>query len=211
MGGLTLTKRIKKAKPRKGKRTGGKSQPSKIPDSKAGEMFVFWAENGRNLSLTGREFGVKPTACNRLKKADKWDHRYETKILPKLRAIVEGKAIDGLTTSLEIIRELRNKVTERLFATFKDGAKEKIPIPTLDQLCRILITEEYILRGPAPPASVTFNEFGPNMTLVQINNELSPQKIKERYIELADRLRETADIEERRARLDPDGNSGSQI
>lgn len=206
-----MTKRIKKPILRKGKREHGKKQPSKIPETQAGEMFVFWAENGRNLSLTGRQFKVKPTACNRLKKADKWDQRYETKILPKLREIVEGKAIDGLTTSLEIIREVRNKVTERILATFKDGADETLPLPTLNQLCRILITEEYILRGPAPPTSVTFNEFGPNMTLVQINNDLNPVQIKERYIELADRLRETADIEERRARLDTDGNSSSQI
>lgn len=206
-----MKKKIKKPKPKKSKDRIAKTQPLTISDDQAGEMFIFWAKNARNLSLTGRKFGVGSGLMTRLRKSEKWDRRYETKILPKLHAIVEGKAIDALTTNLEIIREVRNKVVERILNTFKDGAKEKLRLPTLDQLCRILITEEYILRGPAPPTSVTFNEFGPNVTLVQINQSLSPTQIKERYIELADRLRETADIEERRARLDPDGDSGRQI
>lgn len=206
-----MKKKIKKRKLRKGKGNSGKKKSSSVTDKMAEEMFVFWTTHNRNVSLTRRQFGIKEGAMTRIKRDNKWEHRYETKILPRIREIFEEKAVEGLSTGLEIIREIRDKVTKRILDTFKDGAKETLPLPTLQELCRIIFTEEYILRGPTPPASFTFNEFGPNMTLVQINSDKSPQQIKERYLELADRLRETADIEERRARLDPDGNLSSQI
>lgn len=210
-GQTALTNRIKKPRLRKGKDLAHKFQPTKVPADKLGEMFVFWCQNGRNLSLTGRQYGMSIDRMAGIRKREKWDHRYEKKILPKLRAIFEAKAIDGMTTGLEIIREIRNKVAQRILDTYKVGSEETMSMPTLQELCRILFTEEYMLRGNPAPPSVTFNEFGPNLTLIQINSDKSPQQIKERYIELADRLREAGDIEERRARLDPDGNSSSQI
>ena len=206
-----MTKRIKKPRLRRGKENPGKKKSNSVTDKVAEEMFVFWTLNNRNVSLTGREFGIKSGAMTRIRKLNKWDHRYETKILPELRAVFEGKAVDGLTTGLEIIREIRNKTAQRILDTFKPGSTEKMPLPTLQELCRVIFTEEYILRGAQPDRAVNYNEFGPSLTLIQINSDKTPEQIQERYVELADRLREAGEIEKRRARIDPDGNSGREI
>lgn len=154
-----------------------------------------------------REFKIAASVVRRVKSRDDWATRYEKKVVPQVRAIFEKRAVKKIVTNLDIIRGIKNKVAARILATFEPDSKETLPLPTIDQFCRLILTEESILNGPQPTTTVNINEFGPNLTLIQINAAMSPEERRERYLELADRIRETAEIETTRARIDPSGDS----
>ena len=174
----------------------------------AEEMFQFWAET-QNFAKTGKHFKVSQTVVYRLRKENKWEKRYKEKVRSKLREKAEKNAVKNILSNLELIREVKNRVVEKILEALKPDAKEKLPLPTIDQFCRLVQVEEELLNGPTA-GPVTINQFGPNLTLLRINEAKTPKEIQERYIELADRIIETGEIEAKRARLNANGNPRSE-
>ena len=168
-------------------------------------MFQFWAET-QNFAKTGKHFKVSQTVVYRLRKENKWEERYKTKVRAKLREKAEKGAVKNILSNLELVREVKNRVVQRILATFMDGAKEELPIPTIDQFCRLVQVEEEILNGPMQAPALTINQFGPSLTLLRINEAKSPEEIRSRYIELSERILETGKVEAKRARLNANGN-----
>lgn len=194
----------KKPKRLRGRRKPAQNDP--VSPELAGKMFELWAEH-RNMCEVGRAFKVSESVIRRIKKRDDWDMRFEKKVVPQVRAVFEKRAVKKIVSNLEIVQNLKNKVLERLLKTFEPDSEEKLPLPTIDQFCRLILTEESILNGPQPSTTVNINEFGGSLTLVQINAAMSPEERRGRYLELADRIRETAEIETTRDRIDPSGDS----